>query len=99
MINLDNLDYNNWKQKLSSPRSIKACKRVGVEPRELFFMDFQTFKSVNPEVRNLNKEVQNLRYEHYEKLRQDTVNAVKEERQKIIEEQKNLGESSKIKVT
>jgi hypothetical protein len=52
-------------------------------------MDVQTFKSMNPEVRFLNREVLNVRYEHYEKLRQDTIAAVKLERNKIIESQKN----------
>jgi hypothetical protein len=51
-------------------------------------MDFHSFKSSNPEMLNLNREIQQLRYEHYEKLRQDTIKAVKQERNKIIEEDK-----------
>lgn len=46
----------------------------------------------NPDVRHLNKEIQNLRYEHYENLRQDTIKAVKEERNRIIDEK--IGEGS-----
>jgi hypothetical protein len=76
---------------------LEACRRVGVEPNEIYFMDFQSFKTANPGVRNLNKEVQNLRYEHYEKLRQDSIQALKEERNKIIDEQK-MGSESKIRV-
>jgi hypothetical protein len=52
-------------------------------------MDFNTFKNYNPEVRNMNRELQNLRYQHYEKLRTDTVKAVIDERNKIIENEKN----------
>jgi molybdopterin synthase catalytic subunit len=61
-------------------------------------MDFHSFKESNPEVRNLNRDIQNLRYEHYEKLRQDTLKAVKEERNKIVLEHKSivLGDSKHI---
>ena len=80
------MDFTNWKQRLNSPRSVEACRRIGVEPRELLYMDLQNFKNVNPEVRSLNRELQNLRFEHYEKLRLETIKVVAEERRKIIEE-------------
>jgi hypothetical protein len=54
---------------------------------------------MNPEVRNLNKEVQNIRYDHYEKLRQDSIKAVKDERTKLIEGQKNNTHLGGSKVT
>ena len=56
-------------------------------------MDFQTFKTANLSISNLSREVKNLRYEHYEKLRNDTLQALKEERNIIIEEQKMDSES------
>jgi len=55
-----------------------------VEPRELFFVDFETFKSTNPEVRILNRELQHLRFDFYEKLRTNTIKAVQDERNRII---------------
>lgn len=97
--NIENIDLTNWKQILNSPRSLQACRKIGVQPMELFFMDFYTFKNTNHEVKNIPREVQNLRYEHYEKLRQDTLAAVKDERRKMINEDKNTFSESKLNVT
>ena len=36
VLSLDNCDFNNHQNKLNSPRSIEALKRIGVEPRELY---------------------------------------------------------------
>ena len=34
IISLDNCDFNNYQNKLNSPRSLEALKRIGVEPNE-----------------------------------------------------------------
>lgn len=99
VMNLENIDFNNSEQRLNSPRSIEACKLIGVEENELFYLDFQAFKESNPEVRVLKRELQNLRFEHYEKLRQDTIAAVKAERNKLIEKEQNSKELSEPQVS
>ena len=59
---------------------------MGVNPKELFYVDYNTFKNSNPEVRLLNKELQKMRFEHYEKLRLSTISLVKEERNILLNE-------------
>ena len=45
------------------------------------------FKLVNPDVRHLPNDMVKFRYEAEEKYRTDSINQVKEERAKIIEEE------------
>ena len=92
-MNVDEVDFTNKRQKLSSPRSREACRRLGVQIKELYFTDFAQFRSENPGIINLSKEAQSLRWEHQEENRSDLVDMVRREREKIIHEQ--MKESSK----
>ena len=56
-------------------------------------MDFHSFKNANPGIISISREIQELRYTHYEKLRQDTIKAVKEERKKIMESNPSANDS------
>lgn len=47
----------------------------------------EEFKEQSPDVRKISQKMQKYRYDEYEKFRKDTINLVKEEREKIIEEQ------------
>lgn len=92
-LNVEQVDFTNPRQKLNSPRSIEACKRLGIKIKDLYYQDFSTFKHQNPGIINLSKEIQNLRWQHLEENRQNFIQMVKIEREKLIADQ--FKESSK----
>ena len=57
------IDFNNPKEILNSPRSLEACRQLGVIPNELYFQDFETYTKLNPEVKSLPKEIQKIRFD------------------------------------
>ena len=59
---------------------------MGVDPKELFFVDYNNFKNSNPELHLLNKELQKMRFDHFEKLRLSTITKLKEERANLMNE-------------
>lgn len=64
---------------LTSPRSLEACLRHGVEPEDLLFRDESEF-----EVPGQPEEIQRLRWERAEVRRQEKLRDVMDERDKII---------------
>jgi len=84
-FNLSNANFSDYRQRINSPRSIEACRRCGVDPNDLFKIDFNTYVSTHPDVRSLPQEFQANRYNNYDKLRSDIIYQCMEERNKIIE--------------
>lgn len=86
-ISLDNLDPRSKGTQLNSPRSIEACRRQGILPRELMYnskTDYgHIFASEGLDDKNLQ-----IRYEHMEKRRQEKMKICVEERLKLIEMQR-----------
>lgn len=52
-----------------SPRSLEACNRLGIDPKDLFFIDFNQYKLTNPEIFVLDKEIQKIRWNHMNQLK------------------------------
>ena len=71
-ISIDNIDFQNQKQTLNSPRTLEACNQLGVEPEELYYHTLQEYINIHPEVLSLDKELQQYRYEHMEQYRKET---------------------------
>jgi hypothetical protein len=80
-------NFNSKSLRINSPRSIDACRRKGIKPQELQYLTLDEFKQRELAV-NLPPAILKLRREHYEKSRGNKVKALKNERQKIIEEEK-----------
>ena len=80
---------------INSPRSLEACKRVGVEPSELYQLTQEQFRQKYPELISANEKVFQYRYEAEEKFRMDTIKQVMEERYQIIEEKKEKEKAGK----
>ena len=97
LISLDNADFSNKSQTLNSPRSLEACLHLGVMPSELYQLSMEDFKLKYPEVRTLNQELLKFRYDEDEKYRKDTIEEVKKERKKIIENEKKKKEAQNKK--
>ena len=86
---------------IDSPRSIKACLNLGIQVSELIQLDLEEFKSKYPEIRSLDPEMIKYRYNAAEKFRIQSINLLKKERQRIIEEEENgpTGETMRNTIT
>ena len=69
---------------MNSPRSLEACRQLGIIPNELYFQDFETYVKMNPEVIALPKEIQKIRFENIDNYRKETIQMVIDQREKII---------------
>ena len=49
---------------MNSPRSLEACRQLGILPEELYYQDFETYVKMNPEVIGLPKDIQKIRFDN-----------------------------------
>ncbi len=70
IITLENINLTSGKSRLTSPRSVEALERLGMDLEELYFMDFKNFKLANPDLLNIAEQFQKSRYETFERRRQ-----------------------------
>ncbi|KAJ1493697.1 hypothetical protein T484DRAFT_2696272 [Baffinella frigidus] len=72
-------EYNISAPLLTSPRSVEACLRQGIDAEELVFRYEDSFfeKAVTPDV-------QEIRWKHYETKRLEKLSMVREERQTLV---------------
>lgn len=52
-------------------------KRCGCELKDLYFLEFKNFRDAHPEIITLPKEVQENRYEFFERKRQEKIEEIK----------------------
>lgn len=64
-----------------TPRSSEACRRTGVDPRELVPLPPEVFKEPGQ-----SEELQQLKFHHYEQGRLETFKMVQDERERIMRE-------------
>ena len=74
---------------MNSPRSLEACRQLGILPEELYFQDMETYIKMNPEVIGLPKDIQKIRFDNIDNYRKETINMVKEQRMLIINKEKD----------
>ena len=99
LLSVLDVNFDNPKEIMNSPRSLKACRQLGIIPSELYFQDFETYVKLNPEVIGLPKDIQKIRFDNIDNYRKETIEMVKEQREKIIntlEEKKQQFESTNI---
>lgn len=65
----------------TSPRSVDACCRLGIDPIELQYKPLQAFRKHGEDI-----ELAQIRYEHHEALRQERLAGLIEERKRLIED-------------
>ena len=87
---MDNADFTDKNTVINSPRSIKACLRLGIEMSELIQLDIEDFKKKHPDVRSLEPDMLKFRYNAAEKFRIQSINALKKEREKIMDEEEEI---------
>ena len=61
---------------MDSPRSLEACRQLGILPEELYYQDFDAYIRMNPEVVGLPKEIQKIRFENIDKYRKETIKMI-----------------------
>ena len=75
---------------INSPRSLKACRELGIIPIELYQISIEEYKKQNPSSFTLDQKMLQFRYEGYEKFRKDTINLVKKRREILINKENEI---------
>jgi len=83
LLSLANFDDHDPKARISSPRSINACKLEGVLPQELVYKPPEAFQE-----RNLSPRLVKLRYDFFEAKRRDLLAAARRARDAICADEK-----------
>jgi hypothetical protein len=69
---------------INSPRSLKACKELGILPKELYKISIEEYRSQNPTSITLDQKMLQFRYDGYEKFRKDSISLVRKRREILI---------------
>ena len=94
-ITLENFNYQKKGPRLSSPYSIKACKILGVDEKDLIKLSFNEYLQLHIESKKLPKDIQQQRYDFYEKDRQTLIKDLKETRKELKENDENEKQNKK----
>ena len=97
IISVENADFTNKNKMINSPRSIRACKELGILPSELYQISLEEYKSQNPSSFTLEPNLLKYRYDGYEKFRNETISMVKKRRNIIISKENNSKKSYNIR--
>jgi hypothetical protein len=79
IISIENFEDGGAAREMNSPRTLEACLRSGLDPKELAPKSRSSFLS-----KTLTKEMVDAKLAMFEKKRRDKINAVKQERNAII---------------
>ena len=72
---------------MNSPRSLEACRQLGINPKSLYYIKYKTYLQDNPEIIPLDEEKKKKRFENINAYREEMIEAVKKKREEIIKEQ------------
>ena len=69
---------------------------MGIDPEKLYFVSKKEYlNNYHPDLKQACKEVQDARYDHFEKKRQDRINQAKEFRNDLIKKENDSKSNSK----
>lgn len=68
-----------------SPRSLESLRSLGLDDKKLYKISFKEFLNINPDIRVMESDIQEKRYQHYENKRLDKIAKAIERRKEIIE--------------
>ena len=74
---------------INSPRSLKACKELGILPIELYKLSLDEYKNKNKTSFTLEQKMLKMRYDGYDRFRKDSIILVKKRREALIDKEKN----------
>jgi hypothetical protein len=84
MKNFENMDFNNRKERMNSPTSREVLKLLGLEEHELYSNSMKEFLYMYPDLRSLEKEIQENRFNHFEEKRIEKIKMAVEKRQELL---------------
>lgn len=93
MVSLANFEESSGRARLSSPRSLQACKTEGVLPQELIFKPIEAFQE-----KSLSPRLVKLRYDFFEAKRRDLLAATRKARDVIVAEERREKENNHMGV-
>ena len=82
--NLDNVDFTNKKIRIQTPHSKMVLEELGLEEEKLYKISKKEYLDNHPELKQEKQEIQDKRYEHYEKRRQEAIDQARQIRTDII---------------
>ena len=88
LISLLNCEFSNEKTRLNSPHSIMACELIGVTINDLIQLPKEEYIKKNPDCKNISKEFQEERYNHYNQSRIKLIKEAKKMREQLINQEK-----------
>ena len=88
-ISLNNCDFKNKKTRLTSPHSLIACRLIGVNDDDLYFQTLDEYIKNNVECQYLERDLQEERYNHFEKNRKELIELAKNQREFLIKEEES----------
>ena len=86
LISIDDIDFFTKKVKITSPRSIKAMRNLGITNENLEYLTKQEYLNKHPELIGEDENMKKVIYEHKEVKRKELIEKVREARRAIIEE-------------
>ena len=89
IISIENCDFMDKNMRINSPRSIKVCQTNGIEPNELYYLDYSEYLSKHPEISNLPDDIKRYRFHLIDRFRLKTIKMIKDKRQELIQTKKN----------
>ena len=85
---LETINYSNRKERLKSPHSKLALAQLGIREEKLYEITKEKYLEMHPELSEASSEIQDKRYEHYNKRREDKIKKAKKLRNEMIEDEK-----------
>ena len=80
---------------INSPRSLKACKELGILPKELYKISIEEYRNQNPTSIALDQKLLQFRYDGYEKFRKDSISLVRKRREILISKENDENNSTR----
>ena len=70
---LENVNFEDKTDIVNSPRSIEAAQSLGIDLNSLYLLSKKEYISSNPEIKKLTEDLQDVRYDHYKKKREEKI--------------------------
>ena len=85
--NLETVDFSDRKDRIQSAHSKQAILELGLDENKLYKLDKEKYLLKHPELKNASPDVQDKRYEHYNKRREEQIELAKQKRNELIEKE------------
>ncbi len=86
--NLESINFSNRKERVKSPHSKLALAQLGIREEKLYEITKEKYLEIHPELNEASSEIQDKRYEHYNKRREEKIKKAKKLRNEMLEDEK-----------